>query len=305
MAVVSFVDDNFQLADAFLKRDYTELSSKIQENSRELTVCQQYDDVILGAKITKNNPLSEQFQDEFFVVRFQFSNIDTLHNEKQYENMLKMFGKLKEKMDGCHGYYNMRIPSHIVDAVKAYNQVFHEGIFCGGTVEEVIAKKQVEITPKEGLQVFFADSAYVNRHKESLMNMTFKSFETYQGQYHISPVTENGAGQIYENWIKESLDHCDKNIVVAEYHGEPVGFVTIAERENGVEGVLSAVEGRFRKLGAYRTMISYIVNYAENHHKCFITSTQFDNFIVQGVWNSIGLKPFYSIYNFHIDKREK
>jgi hypothetical protein len=50
-------------------------------------------------------------------------------------------------------------------------------------------------------------------------------------------------------------------------------------------------------------MISFGVNYATENHKDFVTSTQFDNFIVQGVWASIGLKPFYSIYNVHLDRR--
>ena len=136
------------------------------------------------------------------------------------------------------------------------------------------------------------------------MEMTLESFKTYQGQYHISPITEKKAGQIYENWIKYSLDHCNgKDIVVAEYNQIPIGFVTIAEKESAVEGVLSAVQSEYRQFGAYRAMISFLVNDAFEKEKSFITSTQFDNFIVQGVWNSIGLKPFYSIYNFHIDKR--
>lgn len=61
------------------------------------------------------------------------------------------------------------------------------------------------------------------------------------------------------------------------------------------------MDAKYRKLGAYRAMISFLVNYAYENNKSFVTSTQFDNYIVQGVWNSIGLKPFYSIYNFHID----
>ena len=100
------------------------------------------------------------------------------------------------------------------------------------------------------------------------------------------------------------MDHCNgKDIVVAEYNQIPIGFVTIAEKESAVEGVLSAVQSEYRQFGAYRAMISFLVNDAFEKEKSFITSTQFDNFIVQGVWNSIGLKPFYSIYNFHIDKR--
>ena len=134
--------------------------------------------------------------------------------------------------------------------------------------------------------------------------MTFESFKSYQGQYHISPITQEKAGVIYENWIQTSLEQCDKNrVIVAEHDNRPIGFVTVVEAEAALEGVLSAVDDNYRKFGAYRAMISSIVNEAAKKGKAFITSTQFDNYIVQGVWNSIGLKPYYSIYNIHIDKR--
>ena len=92
-------------------------------------------------------------------------------------------------------------------------------------------------------------------------------------------------------------------MVVACKDSIPVGFVTIKETDNAVEGILSAVDPKNRKLGAYRAMIAYLINYANENKKSFVTSTQFDNYIVQGVWNSLGLKPFYSIYNIHIDNR--
>ena len=99
--------------------------------------------------------------------------------------------------------------------------------------------------------------------------------------------------------VPESTD----KIIVAEYENKPIGFVTIAEDEFTVVGVLSAVLNEYRQYGAYKAMIAFIINHAYNSGKSFITGTQFDNFIVQGAWNSLGMKPFYSFYNIHIDKR--
>ncbi len=306
MSKISFVDNNFQLVDSFLKRDYKDLAEKIRKEKDKLTFYKQQEDMLGGYQITSNEPLTALFGKPFFVVRFVFANIDSMHNKAQENDIIEIFRHLKQLIETQKGYYNIRIPSHIVDAVKAYNTVFQGGYFCGGTVEEVISGKKVEIRLRDGIKVFFADLEYINQHKEELMEMTFESFKSYQGQYHISPVTEEKAGKIYENWIKYSLEHCEgKEVVIAEYQGIPIGFVTIAEKENAVEGVLSAVKEEYRKFGAYRAMISYIVNYGAEKGKSFITSTQFDNFIVQGVWNSIGLKPFYSIYNFHIEKNEE
>lgn len=304
MAKVSFIDDNFRLADSFIKRDYSDLAKEIENGKDELSYYQKQEELLAGYQIAKNIPLSELFQESYYVIRFVFANIDTMHDRKQEKCLKEVFESLKKHMETQKGYYNLRIPSHIVDAVKAYNYVLKEGYFCGGTVEELMTGKKVEHKLKEGLSVFFGDQDYINKNKKELIEMTFESFQSYQGQYHISPVTEEKAGKIYENWIKYSLDNCDgRDVVIAEYDGIPIGFVTIAEKENAVEGILSAVNGKYRKYGVYRAMISFIVNYAADREKSFITSTQFDNFIVQGVWNSIGLKPFYSIYNFHIDKR--
>ncbi len=304
MAKVSFIDQGSALSACFIARDYKPLAERIAKEKEKITCYIERDGVIAGYQVASNHPLTELFESPFFAVRFLFAGIDTMHGEEQEKILVELFTSLKEYMDSHKGYYNLRIPSHIVDAIKAYNQVMSGGWFCGGTVEELISGKQVELRMKEGLSVFWADQAYVDRHKDLLLEMTLESFRTYQGQYHISPATQDKAGIIYENWIRQSLDNCrEHTVMVAQYEDRPIGFVTVEESETAVDGILSAVDNTYRQYGAYRAMITSIVNYAHEKQKAFITSTQFDNFIVQGVWNSIGLKPYYSIYNFHIDKR--
>lgn len=304
MSKVSFIDQGAVLSACFIARDYAPLADRIVREKEQLTDYREQDGLLAGYQVNTNRPLTELFASPFLVVRFAFSGIDTMHDEAQEKLLIELFDSLKTYMETHRGYYNLRIPSHIVDAIKAYNRVMTGGIFCGGTVEELIAGKQVELRMKEGLSVFWADQEYVNRYKELLLNMTLESFRTYQGQYHISPVTQDKAGIIYENWIRQSLEHCqDHTVIVAQYGDRPIGFVTVEESETAVDGILSAVDDTYRQYGAYRSMITSIVNYAYEKQKAFITSTQFDNFIVQGVWNSIGLKPYYSIYNFHMDKR--
>lgn len=303
---ISFVDNNFQYAKCYITRNYTELAKQILAGNYELDYEKREDDFLCGYKIQKNEPLSSLYEDNYYSVRFYFANVDTLHQEKQETMMEAMMQHLLIEIEERKGYYNLRIPTHIVDLLKAYNKLPERGIFCGGTVEQYIANKEVPDNIKQGVKVFWANTQYVEKHKDLMLSMTYCSFETYQGQYHISHVTENKAGKIYENWIRNSLlENSQDLVVVAEYNGIPIGFVTVAEDDFALEGVLSAVSEEYRQYGAYKAMISYIVNSAYERGKSFITSTQFDNFIVQGVWNSLGLKPFYSIYNIHIDKRDK
>lgn len=305
MPNVSFVDNNYKYAKSFIERNYSELSKEIINNREQLSYSLCEKDVLYGYKISKNKPLTELYGRKFYSVRFYFSNIDTMHNDEQEKKIITLLQKLKQDIENNNGYYNLRIPTHVVDVIRSYNQVFTDTIFCGGTVEQFIYGKQVNSNNANKLNLFWADSSYIMKFQKQLLEMTFKSFESYQGQYHISHITDSKAGEIYENWIRSSLtNESEDKIVVAEFEGLPIGFVTVGEDDFCVEGILSAVSAEHRQYGAYKAMIAYIINYAYEKEKCFITSTQFDNFIVQGVWNSLGLKPFYSIYNIHISNLE-
>ena len=56
--MVSFIDDNFTLAEGFLKRDYTEIGNNIRKEKEKLTIYEEIDDLLVGCMVTKNIPLS-------------------------------------------------------------------------------------------------------------------------------------------------------------------------------------------------------------------------------------------------------
>ncbi|MDE6759410.1 MAG: hypothetical protein K2J90_01880 [Lachnospiraceae bacterium] len=306
MAIISFVDNNDKYVKSFIERDYSSLAKEITQKKNELTHYIEENNILYGYRIFKNEPLTNLYGDDYYSVRFYFINIDTLHERRQEENITKLLIHLNNVIEKTGGYYNLRIPTHIVDLIRSYNRVIKDAIFCGGTVEEYIYKKKVDDYNKNQLRIFQADEKYINKYKTKLLEMTYQSFQTYQGQYHISYITDEKAGKIYKNWIETSVgSNSDDLVVVVEYDNEPIGFVTLGETKNAVEGILSAVSNEHRRYGAYKAMIAYAINYAYSKDKSFITSTQFDNFIVQGTWASLGLKPFYSIYNIHLDRRIK
>lgn len=302
MAKISYFDDDFKYVKAFIKRDYSEIADEVRKNRENLTFSFEENNKIYGYKITKNKLLSDSYDSEFFVVHFCFIDIDTLHDPNQEKSILRLLEYLMKEIKGKKGYYNLKLPTNVVDLIRAYNLLDERFIFCGGTVEQYIYGCAVPDNNKDNLSVFMADKEYVSRYYDELLTMTYKSFETYQGQYHISYVISGKAGDVYKNWIKGSLlpESSDK-VIVAEYEDKPIGFVTIKEDDFAVQGVLSAVLDEYRQFGAYKAMIAYIINYAYGRGKCFMTGTQFDNFIVQGAWNSLGMRPFYSFYNVHIN----
>lgn len=304
MAKISYIDDDLKYVKAFIKRDYSEITNDIQNNINCLTFSFESDDKLYGYQITRNLLLSDSYEDDFYVVHFCFLNIETLHDQKQEKCMVRLLDNLINDMNEKKGYYNLKLPTNIVDLIRAYNLLKEPFIFCGGTVEQYIYGKMPLYKKSNDLNLFVADKEYVSQYYDELLTMTYNSFEAYQGQYHLSYAISDKAGDVYRNWIRRSLtpESTDK-VIIAEYGDKPIGFVTVKEDNFTVVGVLSAVLEKYRQYGAYKAMIAYIINYAYGAEKCFITGTQFDNFIVQGAWNSLGMKPFYSFYNIHIDKR--
>lgn len=293
------------MSHAYVKRDYSIIRDHVLAIRKSFNFRYEEDGEVWGYIISKNHPVTELYGFDAYVVRFYFSKVDNLHDQHQEEIMEMIFRVLKKEMEVLKGYYNLRLPAHIVDVIKAFGNVLSGGIFCGGTVEQVVNGKRAEVPKREGLTSFFADREYIDKHRERLMEMTYSSFASYQGQYHISPITSARAGVIYENWIEGYFNYFEENrVYITEYNGKPIGFCTIGEDENVVEGQLSAVSSENREIGAYRTLISSLINYACDRGKAFAASTQFDNYIVQGTWNSMGMKPCFSFYNYHFDTRK-
>lgn len=302
MQKMPFVDDNLLLGECYVRRDYSQLREKITGGGYNATEYLTDNGEVFGFHITRNQNVSGVYGMDCYVVKFIFSGASQLHDGRQEQVLCQLMSKVKAHIDAHKGYYNLRIPTHIVDLIKAVNATFTNTIFCGGTVEELIHGNYVEEYNADKLTIKFADRMYLEKYKAELLGMTLASFQSYQGQYHISGVTQSKAGRIYENWIMETMSALNhERVVVAVKDDAPMGFVTIKESKSAVEGVLSAVDPAKRKSGAYKAMIAYLINYAAQKDKSFVSSTQFDNFIVQGVWSSLGLRPFYSIYNIHID----
>lgn len=304
MARIAYLDQNKLLGKCYLTRDYSALQRKILSEHNSYTKSLYVDGEIYGYHIDINRPLTELYSFPCYVVKFIFSNVDTLHVKCQEEIMNELCSLLKKDIANIKGYYMMRVPTHICDLIRAIDQNITGTIFCGGTVEYIFTGPFNLPTWNDNLELFFADSVFIENNKDKLESIAIESFKRYQGQYHISPVTSECAPQIYKNWLKSSLDDYKENeLFVSTYENEIVGFCTILEDITAVEAVLAAVTPAKRELGTYKALISLLVQYAKKRNKIFVTGTQFDNFVVQRAWGAIGLRPFYSIYNIHLDSR--
>ena len=299
----AYIDNNFLMSRAYLGKDYSFLSEYVYEHKDEYTFYIEDNNQIYAYDIKKNDSLTKIYGFDCYVVKFVFNDIDTLHSTKQEENLNKLCNELKKHLLNNKGYYNFRIPCHILDLIRAFNINFNdcESYFCGGTVEQVQTKESPKIFLEHPeIRLFFADDEYLKLNRDKLLSLAHDSFKLYQGQYHISPITSDLAFEIYVDWINKSIDNFDL-ILIGEIDNQIVGYVTVNKQDNIYEGILSSVDFNYRKHSIYTSMISYLADCAKKESGYFLSSTQFDNFIVQGTWNSLNMKPFYSIYNYHLN----
>ena len=304
MAKVAYLDDNTLLGRCYRLRSYQELGLQIWEEKDSLSYYKEEAGHIYGYHIRSNVPLTKLYGFPCYVVKFVFSGIETIHQEQQEDILNQLCAHLRDQMRSQRGYYNLRVPTHVVDLLKAVNHQLDHLIFCGGTVEGIYVGGKELPLPRDGVTVFFADRTFAANNRDHMIKLTYDSFKRYQGQYHISPVTALKAGEIYANWIQEYFDNfADNTIMVARHDQETVGYALSQENNIAVDLVLGSVDESVRHLGIYKAITASLIRYALQHEKIFVSSTQFDNFIAQGVWSSIGIRPFYSIYNFHYDNR--
>lgn len=301
---LSYLDDIFRLSHCYAHNEFAQLREEILAMKDSLTYYFEEDGEIWGYNIMRNEPVSKIYGFDVLVVRFVLSSVETLHDDHQEEIAKKLVKHLREEMEAGHAYYNVRVPANIMDIYKTLNDELFDGLFCGGTVEYFIDGKPCEMPDDSAFRVFYPDNAYLTKNREKLSDVMYQAFKIYQGQYHISPVLEDKAGEIYANWIAWHCDNFEEGrVLVTEYQGDPIGVFVITETDRAVELTLSGVSPDHRKIGAYSCMIATLVNRAYAHGKTFTTSTQLDNYVVQKKWISIGARPYFTYYNVHYDFR--
>ncbi len=303
MAMISYRDDMSILVQCHVNNDYGILEKMISSQKNDLTYKVEHKNNLYGYKSSMVETLSSIYGIPIYVTKFYFSRIETTHSESQCVFIDKLFEHLSKYIHDVKGYHIIRIPSQFVDVIKSYNRYIRNMAFCGGTVAYNCIRSKLTTIKNNKLEIFFADETYIEKHTMQLRAIAKRSFAQYSGQYHISSVTEQKASMIYENWLAGIFEkYVPNTLAIAQYNGELVGFHSIEEDNFTINGILGAVSDDYRNLGAYKAIIKFCIDYAlHEKEKLFIISTQFDNFAVQGVWTSLGLKPYYSFYNFHID----
>lgn len=303
--MISYIDDNRILARAEIDKDYRLIDKRLRLMMDEFDAYATYGDALVAYKISVNKPLTNLYGFSFFVVKFFLTGITNLHDDGQEALLLDLLNQLKVTLTTTKGYYNLRIPTHVVDLIKVFNQVFPSHIFCGGTVEEYTSGRQVMMPDVPGIDIFRLSDETMPRYKDGLSDIARASFASYQGQYHISPVTLPKAGQIYVNWITSALDSSPSQVCAITSDGRLAGFaLTEYDKTNRVSDMLlTCIDESMRGKHIYKSLIAHLINEAYANDAAFVSSTQFDNYGSQHTWASLGMVPFYSIYNMHIDLR--
>ena len=87
MPVLSYMDNIFKLSHCFVNRDYGSIRNEILDMKEELNYRYEEGGEVWGYRISKNIPVSGLYGFDAYVVRFYFTQIDTLHNAHQEQIM--------------------------------------------------------------------------------------------------------------------------------------------------------------------------------------------------------------------------
>lgn len=307
MSTVSYYCNTSDLAMAFINRDYQLLHTKIMNG--KVSYCENHnvhENEIFAYHIHKNLPLTKLYRFDIYMVDFVFSAVDTLHKPMQLEIITDLLSKLKKELQRMNAYFIFRIPTHIIDLIKAMNAIFTESIFCGGTVTYLSNPKKQNVSKNDDIQIISADQPFFDRHREELIALANASFANYQSQYFISPVTEELAPMIYSQWLENAFATKEDNALVniALYNSEIAGFWIHEEDELCGQAVLAGVNGKFRGKNIYTTLFSQALERCHKQNKLLTAGTQFDNYIAQGTYGNLGLRPYMGYYNYHLDLRK-
>lgn len=309
MSKVSYLYDISNLGVAFMNESFENIKEIIWNEKVKYSYKVPNVNEVYGYHIHRNEPLTNIYGFDFYMVDFIFSDISKVHNDYDYKNIRLMYLHLKEYIKSNKGYYNFRIPTHIVDLIKVHNDTFKENLLCGGIVTYISSKCDnllKNCNSNSDYKILEADVNYLKKHNEKLKSISAEAFGKYQGQYHISNVTQEKASEIYRDWIdKGFLKDNGEKVIVAEYKNELAGFWTYSQSESSYMTGLTGVGHKYRNLGIYSKMLETALSYAHNNGKFMTIGTQFDNFIVQQVWNKYNMLPFISHYSVHIDARNQ
>lgn len=304
MAKISYTGNIEWLAEKYVNRKSRNIDERIKENKDRLTNYIESNGEIFGYEIRENIPLTAIYGFRVRVIDFEFSSIDDLSNSEDDAIVEELFGQLKKIMEKEPAYYTMRVPTAVMSLLMMVNKYFENALMCGGTISYIATSKTAENYNQEKTDVFIASDDYIEKHKENLINIAEKTFKMYRGQYHISPVTAKKAMEIYSGWVENTFNSNNELFFVAEYNNEIAGYATRKESRMICEAVIGGTSSEFRQLGAYKNIIKNMLNKTVDEGKYFVSGTQFENLIVQSTWISLGMKPFTSFYNFHIDARK-
>lgn len=306
MSEISYVLDIGKLGVAYIKKDYTHLRETIISNLDAVSFHIKTGTEYMAYDIHINQPLTELYGFNIWVVDFMFSGIDTLSKESQLKSITNLLEHLKVEVRNKKGYFNFRVPAHIMDLLTSFNMVFCEALFCGGIITYVLPQtyKNRKAENKYKINTFYAEQQFLLQYEDELTEMLKNTFKIYQGQYHISHIMRNKAPEIYGNWLNRVIESSSgERVCVAKYNNKIVGFATQQEGDDYVEAVIGGVAIEYQGMGVYRAIKDTMVSSALDSHKIFLAGTQLDNFNVQNIWVSIGMKPFHVFYNFHYDAR--
>lgn len=182
-----------------------------------------------------------------------------------------------------------------------FNFLIHKDYILVDTIVEYLLSQKSRFPSNIHHKCIIRDCT--DKDLKDIMYIAYNSFkiDRFHSDFNLD---RESCNRYYEKWIKNSYNGFADRIIVAEYNDEVIGFTTFKyfSSDNFARGVLSAVSDKYRKLGAYTSMLYEGIYWIINHNsdlKGIFVGTQIDNIAVQKVWSKLGFSMYDSHYVLH------
>jgi len=136
---------------------------------------------------------------------------------------------------------------------------------------------------------------------DDFLDLCLDVFDGYISHYSFSPIFRSKPVNVsYADWIKRTWSNSNNILVGYEIDGKLASFALCEYSNTSVEVLLAGSGQKFRRSGAYTTLINSLVNFIPASITEFTISTQVTNTQVQRLWSSFGLTPLLTKTRYHL-----
>lgn len=202
---------------------------------------------------------------------------------------------------------NEKINEYEFVVIKNVNSNYKNSRILGENTKSFLIDINVQFKKKIDEDIS-EDKFFIMEKESDLIDQLFTIAKFNQSRFiEDERLLSLGGSKVYTEWIKNSFDSANKNIIFIKNDFEVVlGFVLVSKSQNQLVIELIAVNGEEKSKGIGTALIKSAESYAtKNNLEQIIVGTQITNLAAMNFYNKMNFKQFEVHQVFHMWNAKK